>query len=121
MFRSIRLFNRIIHQCFWRKRDELGVDLEIDKQKIEHLASLIRVQLSDDEITSLGEELNGIVNEFNILQEVNTEDVEPTGHIEDLQNVLRSDDAQKTIDVEDVLSNAPQTSNEFIRVKRVIE
>ena len=46
--------------------------MEIDKQQIEHLASLIRVQLSEDEITSLGEELNGIVNEFNILQEVNT-------------------------------------------------
>tara|TARA_B100001758_G_scaffold79308_1_gene67177 strand:+ start:276 stop:563 length:288 start_codon:yes stop_codon:yes gene_type:complete len=95
--------------------------LEIDKQQIEHLASLIRVQLSEDEITSLGEELNGIVNEFNILQEVNTEDVEPTGHIADLQTVLRSDEAQRSIDVEDVLSNAPQTSNEFIRVKRVIE
>lgn len=95
--------------------------MEINNEQVRHLASLIRVQLTDEEIQTLGEQLNGLVNEFNILQEVDTDATEPTGHIADLKTILRPDVTKDSIRVEDVLSNAPETVSEFIRVKRVIE
>lgn len=95
--------------------------MELDKEQIEHLTSLIRIQLTEAEIEIFGEQLNGLVEEFNILQEVDTSQVEPTGHIADLTTVLRPDEARESIELEDVLKNAPQTAADFIRVKRVIE
>tara|TARA_A100001037_G_scaffold305989_1_gene348457 strand:- start:936 stop:1223 length:288 start_codon:yes stop_codon:yes gene_type:complete len=95
--------------------------MDIDKDQIEHLASLIRVRLDVDEIEKLGNQLNGLVAEFNVLQEVDTDQVEPTGHIADLDSVLRPDETRPSMTPSEVLENAPQTFDNFIRVKRVIE
>jgi aspartyl-tRNA(Asn)/glutamyl-tRNA(Gln) amidotransferase subunit C len=55
------------------------------------------------------------------LNEVPTPDVEPTSHVLDLVNVFRKDDARQTMDVEDALRNAPESTHQYFVVPRIVE
>jgi len=56
-----------------------------------------------------------------VLSELDTTDVPPTGHAVDLQAVMRDDDDEDSLDLEDVLRNAPNPEGEYFRVKAVLE
>jgi aspartyl-tRNA(Asn)/glutamyl-tRNA(Gln) amidotransferase subunit C len=94
---------------------------EIDQKLIEHLASLIRIDLNSEESELFAGQLNGLVEEFKNLQLVDTDGVEPTGHIGDLVTIMRTDESSASLDQEEVLMNAPDRNGMFIKVKRVIE
>jgi aspartyl-tRNA(Asn)/glutamyl-tRNA(Gln) amidotransferase subunit C len=55
------------------------------------------------------------------LNEVPTEDVEPTTHILDLLNVMRDDLVRQTLSADEALANAPETAQHFFVVPRIVE
>ena len=68
-----------------------------------------------------GEQLSQILEQFEVLKELDTSDVAPTGHAGGLQTVMREDLAEDSLDSEDVLKNAPRREGEFFRVNAVLE
>jgi aspartyl-tRNA(Asn)/glutamyl-tRNA(Gln) amidotransferase subunit C len=46
--------------------------------------------------------------------------VEPMAHAVPLQNVLRDDVAEKSLPLEEVLKNAPDTDGPFFKVPKII-
>ena len=61
------------------------------KEEIVHLGDLARIALTDEEITRLQGDLNVIAESINKVQEVATDDVEPTAkRTEPLTPVMRS-------------------------------
>ena len=89
--------------------------------EVEHVALLSRLRLTDEEKTKLTEELNVILDQFEILQRVNTEGVPPTAHAMVLQNVLREDAARPSLPRESFLTEAPEARDEFFVVPRVVD
>jgi aspartyl-tRNA(Asn)/glutamyl-tRNA(Gln) amidotransferase subunit C len=77
--------------------------------------------MSDDEIERMREEMSNILEHFDVLSQVDTEGVEPTGHSADLESVMRDDEVAASRPIEDVLANAPQLEGVFIRVRAVLE
>jgi aspartyl-tRNA(Asn)/glutamyl-tRNA(Gln) amidotransferase subunit C len=55
------------------------------------------------------------------LNELNTDTVEPTSHAVLLENVLRADEVQDSIGVEQALRNAPLQAQDCFAVPKVIE
>ena len=55
------------------------------------------------------------------LNEVNTDDVEPTAHVLSVRNVLRDDEAKPSPDPAVSLANAPETHDSFFRVPKVLD
>ena len=55
------------------------------------------------------------------LNELDTDNVEPTSHVLDMKNVMREDIAKPGLPVEEVLKNAPDHENGQIRVPSIIE
>ena len=55
------------------------------------------------------------------LNELDTENVEPTSHVLDMKNVLREDVSKPGLPVEEVLKNAPDHENGQIKVPAIIE
>ena len=55
------------------------------------------------------------------LNELDTKDVEPTSHVVSLSNVMRDDVQRASISREDALANAPDHTDKFYRVPRIIE
>ena len=95
--------------------------MPLERSQIEHIASLARIGLTEEEIELFGEQLSQILEEFEVLSELDTSGVTPTGHAGGLQTVMRDDLAEDSLDSEDVLKNAPRREGEFFRVNAVLE
>ena len=95
--------------------------MPLERSQVEHIASLARIGLTEDEIEMFGEQLSQILEQFEVLNELDTSGVTPTDHAGGLQTVMRDDLAEDSLDSEDVLKNAPRREGEFFRVNAVLE
>ena len=93
----------------------------ITSDEVRHLSVLARVGMTDDEIDLMRDQLSHILDNIDILNQVDTEGVEPTGHSVDVDTVMREDKPTPSLPVEDVMANAPDREEGHIRVRAVLE
>ena len=63
----------------------------IDRDQVLHVAKLARLRLTDDEVEPMAGELSKILEHVEKMDELDLDDVEPTSHVVELENVLRED------------------------------
>ena len=95
--------------------------MKLSRKEVEHLALLARLGLSEEEKERFREQLSTILENFEILQQVDTTDVSPTAHSVALQNVMREDEITPSLPVDEVLSNAPNQEEGCFKVRAVLE
>ncbi len=95
--------------------------MAITIQDVEHIAGLARLGFSDAEKEKFTRHLNEILAYMEKLNELDTSDVEPLSQVLDLTNVFREDAVQPSLSREEALRNAPDKTEEFFTVPRVIE
>ena len=66
--------------------------MEITREDILHLSDLSDFSLSEEEIDKLGGDLKGIIKYISQLDELDTENVEPTYQVFEMENVWREDE-----------------------------
>ena len=93
----------------------------ITSDEIRHLALLCRISMSDEDIEVMRDQMSNILDNIDVLNRVETEGVEPTGHSVDLVSVMRDDEVSPPSPLEDILANAPELEGDFIRVRAVLE
>jgi len=95
--------------------------MSITREDVLHLAELSNISLSEEQIEPLIRDLSNIVNYFSQLDELNTENVEPTYQCFDMQNVWREDviedfEAKR----EDLLALTVESEDNQIKVPKVL-
>jgi aspartyl-tRNA(Asn)/glutamyl-tRNA(Gln) amidotransferase subunit C len=95
--------------------------MKLSREEVKRLALLARLGLDEDEVERLREQLSNILENFEILQQVDTTDVPPTAHSIALENVLREDEAGPSLPADQVLANAPNREDGFFKVRAVLE
>lgn len=95
--------------------------MSITVKDVEHVAALARLELSDREKEQFTEQLNAILKYAGQLDQLNTDDVEPTSHAMPLVNVMREDEVRPSLPIEKVLLNAPDEEDGQIKVPAVLE
>ena len=95
--------------------------MPLSRDDVAHIASLVRLGMSEDEIETLRVELSDILAQFETLSAVDTTDVPPTAHPGGMRNIFDDDEPASGLDAEAVLSNAPLREDGFFRVKAVLE
>ncbi|HMQ49863.1 MAG TPA: Asp-tRNA(Asn)/Glu-tRNA(Gln) amidotransferase subunit GatC [Saprospiraceae bacterium] len=95
--------------------------MQIDKDLISRLEHLARLELSESEKDQLRGDLNNILILVEKLQELDTDQVEPLVYINEEVNVWREDEVQGQVDRHSALQNAPQASEEFFIVPKIID
>ena len=95
--------------------------MKLSREEVLRIARLARLGLSDAEIDRMGEQLSDILENFEILQEVDTTDVPPTAHVIEMENITRHDEAAPSCPQNEILANAPREEDGFFRVKAVLE
>ncbi len=95
--------------------------MEIDKSLILKLENLARLQLSDEERTSMSSDLNKMLNLVGKMDELQLADVKPLIHLTDEVNVLRPDNITEKTTREEALKNAPKHDDEGFLVPKVIK
>lgn len=93
----------------------------INKELINHLALLSRLEPSPEEKESMLGHLAKILEYVEKLKEVNTDQVEPLVHTHQMQNVFREDKPKEGLTREDALNNAPDKEAGHFKVPRVIK
>lgn len=87
---------------------------------VEYVAKLARLEFSEEEKQKLTHQLNDILAYMEKLNEIDTTNVEPLAHVIELQNVLREDATTASLPQEEALKNAPDRTEKFLRVPKVI-
>lgn len=93
--------------------------MRLTTAETQKIALLARLTLSNDELSSIPGQLSQIVEYFNLLSELDTDDVAPMAHVGDLVNVFRDDNPQQSLPRKIALGNAPHRTEECYLVPAV--
>ena len=93
----------------------------ISIEEVKHVAHLARLAINEKEAVELTKQLDAIITFAEQLNELDTENVEPTSHVLELKNILREDKAEKGLPQEEVLKNAPDQQDGQIKVPSILE
>ena len=93
----------------------------ISKEQVKHVANLARLAITEEKTEKLTKQLDSIITFAEQLNELDTENVEPTTHVLHMKNVLREDKASQGLPREEVLKNAPDHQDGQIRVPGIME
>ena len=95
--------------------------MKLSREEVLHIALLARLGLTEAELNRLREQLSNILENFEILQQVDTTDVPPTAQSIALQNVVKDDEVAASLPQNEILANAPRKEDDFFRVRAVLE
>ena len=92
----------------------------IDTKTVQHVAYLVRLGISEEEAKKFSGQFSSIIDYFNMLNEVDTENVPPASDIANAENVLREDVVKPSMSREEFLKNAPKSERGYVKVPTVL-
>lgn len=92
----------------------------IDREEVKKVASLARLNITEEEEISFTTQLNSILEYFDQLSELDTTNVKPTTRAIEVSNITRTDTLTPFPAKEDLLKAAPEQQGEFFRVPKII-
>ena len=93
----------------------------ISVDQVKHVAHLARLAITEEEAEKFTKQLDAIISFAEQLNELDTDNVEPTSHVLELKNVLREDIPSVGLPRDEVLKNAPEHIEGQIMVPAIIE
>ena len=94
---------------------------KMDQKTVEKVASLARLEISDEQKETFGEQLGNIIGFVEQLSEVDTDNVAPLASVVDASLTLREDVVTDGDKKDDVLANSPEENEDFFVVTKIIE
>jgi aspartyl-tRNA(Asn)/glutamyl-tRNA(Gln) amidotransferase subunit C len=88
----------------------------IDREQVLHVARLARLRLDDQDVERMSRELSTILDHIEKINELDLENVEPTSHVIQVENVLREDVPRPSWPRERMLAEAPDATEAGFRV-----
>ncbi len=80
------------------------------------MAKLARLGLSEEEVERMAGELSGILEHVDRISGLDLDEVPPTSHVVELENVLREDEPHRSLDRDVALKQAPDPVDGAFRV-----
>lgn len=94
--------------------------MSLSREDVQHVASLARLGLSDEEIELMQEQLSSILGHIEVMNQLDTEAIPPTAQVIALQNVLREDSVKESLPQEVIMKMAPSSRHGFVSVSEVL-
>ncbi len=95
--------------------------MEINQETIAHLAKLSNFALSEEQSQSLEQDLQSIIQYISQLDELDTEGVEPTYQVFEMENIWRPDEIlEQEADREELLGLTREVKDHQIKVPKVL-
>lgn len=95
--------------------------MRITQKEVEHVATLARLQLAEEEIATFTGQMDAILSYVDKLSGLDTDGIIPTSHAVPMENAFRPDEVRPSIGTEQALVNAPERVAGFFKVPKVIE
>ena len=94
-------------------------EVQIDEKLVKEIASLARLDLTDEEIQMFVSQFKDILEYVSILNEVDTENIAPAYLSSANKSMTREDEIEESVPTQEFLSNAPQSKDEYVVIPRV--
>jgi aspartyl-tRNA(Asn)/glutamyl-tRNA(Gln) amidotransferase subunit C len=95
------------------------MDNLINKKTLEHLAELSRIKLDEQEEAKLLKDLQEIFHYFNLLKEVDTENIEPLGGGTIDRNVFRNTELKSEFKKEKLTDQFLENKDNYLKIPPV--
>lgn len=95
--------------------------MSVDLATVKRVARLARLAVSEEEAQKMMGELNGILGFVEQLSEVNVKDIEPMTSVTPMVMRKRADVVNDGDKADDIVANAPATTENFFMVPKVVE
>jgi len=95
--------------------------MNIDKETVEKVAHLARLELAEDEKETMIADMNKILGFMDKLNEIDTSGIEPLVYMTNEINTVREDMIKQEVTHEEALLNAPKHDGDYFLVAKVIE
>jgi len=89
--------------------------------EVRHVAMLARIGLEAGDEEFYADQLSGILEHIDRLQQLDTEDIPPTAQVVEIASRLRDDEPRPSLTQEEALANAPAAVNGLFRVPSIQE
>ncbi|HSA99192.1 MAG TPA: Asp-tRNA(Asn)/Glu-tRNA(Gln) amidotransferase subunit GatC [Anaerolineales bacterium] len=94
-------------------------EVKVDEKLVREIASLARLDLTDEETKTFIPQFQDILKYFSILNELDTENVPPAYLSSANKSVTREDKVEESVPTQEFLSNAPQAKDDYVVIPRV--
>ena len=94
---------------------------KISEKEVKRIAELSRLSLSSEELKKRTQDMNNILNYMDTLNEIDTENVEELYNVHDMNNSLRDDNYEDSLDKKDVLANSPSSNSDYVEVPLTVK
>ncbi len=95
--------------------------MAFSRDDVQKIASLARLELSEDEISLYQEQMAAILAYAERLDHLDLEDVAPTSTAFNLSNVLREDVVEPSLPLDDIFFNAPEKIEDQFKIQAVLD
>lgn len=94
-------------------------ELRVDEKLVQDIASLARLDLTEEETKTFVSQFKDILEYVGILNEVDTEDVPPAYLSSTNKSVPREDEIEPSVPTQEFLANAPEAKDDYVVIPRV--
>lgn len=93
---------------------------KVSMEEVEHIAWLAKIELSQDEKELFTKQLNTILEYFEVINEIDTEGVQPTTQVIEAMSALREDRVKPSLSIDKALSNTTHRERGFFKAPKII-
>lgn len=95
--------------------------MDITPELVRHMAELSRLELGEEEARETAALMERVLGCMDVLDKLDTADVEPMSHVFPVKNVLREDEAAASQDRAELLAGSPASGREAFLVPKTVE
>lgn len=95
--------------------------MNLDKETVEKLAHLARLEFSESEKEEMLQDMNKITAFVEKINELDLEGVDPLIYMTEEGNLLREDEVNNEVTRDEALKNAPSRDTDYFRVPKVLK
>ncbi len=93
----------------------------INAEQVRRIASLAHLALADDEVELFSRQLSDMLAHFEALEELDTDEVEPTSLAVPMHCPVRPDEVRPSLGSDVLLQRAPARAHDLFEVPKVID
>ncbi len=95
--------------------------MNIDNEMLDYIGVLARLEIKDENREKDKENFNKIIGYMDILNELDTSDMEAISHAFPVKNVFRKDEVRSSVERENIILNAPNKKEGCFKVPKTVE
>lgn len=94
---------------------------KITEEEVKHVGKLANLSLTEAEVEKFQQQLSEVLDYVEVLNEVDTEGVEPASQVMGLENITRDDIAGSSLSQEEALSEAKNKEKGMFKTKAIFK